>query len=64
VDENIAVIVYHPAGTGGTFMMNGTFAQFSQIMLNFITDSGELTRAFTAADDKIVSESTYFTDIQ
>jgi hypothetical protein len=44
--------------------MNGTFSQFSQIMLNFITDSGELTRAVTAANDEIIGESTYFADIQ
>ena len=33
-------------------------------MFNFVTDSGQLTRTIAIADDKIISESANFTDIQ
>jgi hypothetical protein len=33
-------------------------------VFDFFANGGQLTRAFTAANDKIIGESTYFADIQ
>ena len=64
MDKNIGVIIKHPAGTGGAFVVNGPLSQVAESVLNFITDGGKLTGAVTAANDKVIGERAYFANIQ
>jgi hypothetical protein len=44
--------------------MNRPLPQISKSVLNFVTDGGKLTGAIAAANDKVIGESAYFTDIE
>ncbi|OGO16846.1 MAG: hypothetical protein A2Z15_02695 [Chloroflexi bacterium RBG_16_50_11] len=62
--DNIAVIEQEPAGVGTTLavMRQGTF--FFQGFFDFFADGVYLPGAIAGTDNKIVRETTQFTDIQ
>jgi hypothetical protein len=64
VHDDIAVIQQQPSGVGAPLAVVRQNALFFQSLLDFFADGIYLPGAFAGADNKIVREATYITDIQ